>query len=304
MFANKLHINIGKSCFIEFSGPKVSDEDTVDPINISGYTLEKVSTTKFLGVTIDENLNWDTHRAKLAKKLAACSGILNRIKDNIPSSLHKDLYHTLFESHLSYGITVWGGVSAKKLEPLFKAQKMCIRIMFGDKDAYLNKFKTCARAREFGRQNLGADFYVKEHTKPLFRKLELITVHNLYFYHCINDVGKILKYRTPISLHSLFKFSNRNGKDTLVYLPTPSDSFAYRAGKIWNVVCNKLKLTSFTFKSNLLKSSVKREILRVQEEGDETNWNIALNCVMNNFNPPKISPQININRSSESQPTP
>ena len=176
--------------------------------------------------------------------------------------------------------------------------------MFGDKEAYLDKFKTCARARELDKQSLGNGFYVKEHTKPLFKKLELMTVHNLYFYHCINDVGKILKYRTPISLHSLFKFSNRNGKDTLVYLPTPSDSFAYRAGKIWNVVCNKLKLTSFTFKTNLLKSSVKREISRVQEEGDETNWNITLNCAMNNFNPPKISLHLILNKSSESQPTP
>ena len=46
--------------------------------------------------------------------------ILNRIKDNIPLELHKSLYHTLFESHLPYGITAWGGVSDKKLQSIFK----------------------------------------------------------------------------------------------------------------------------------------------------------------------------------------
>ena len=43
------------------------------------------------------------------------------IKDRIPPSIHKDLYHTLFESNLSYGITVWGGASDHKLQPLFVA---------------------------------------------------------------------------------------------------------------------------------------------------------------------------------------
>ena len=113
-------------------------------LSINGLPLERVESTKFLGVTIDKNLNWEEHRAKLSKKLATCSGILNRIKDNIPQELHKDLYHTLFESHLTYGITVWGGVSEAKLEPLFKAQKKCIPIMFEDRDAYLDKFKTSA----------------------------------------------------------------------------------------------------------------------------------------------------------------
>ena len=48
------------------------------------------------------------HINKLSKKLSSATGILNRIKDNIPSELHKNLYHTLFESHLAYGIiTAW-----------------------------------------------------------------------------------------------------------------------------------------------------------------------------------------------------
>ena len=72
---------------------------------------------------MDKNLNWDAHRAKLVKKLATSSGILSRIMDNIPDELHKDFYHTLCESHLTYGITVWGGAFESTLDPLFKAQE-------------------------------------------------------------------------------------------------------------------------------------------------------------------------------------
>ena len=143
-----------------------------------GQIFKQVHETKFLGVTIDENLNRNSHREQLAKKLASCSGLLNRIKDNIPTSLHKDLYHTLFESHLSYGITVWGGASNKKLEPLFKMQKMCLRIMFGDREAFLDKFKTSARCRPFGEQVLGGKFYKKENTKPLFNEQQITILHD------------------------------------------------------------------------------------------------------------------------------
>ena len=170
--------------------------------------------------------------------------MLNRIKDNIPTSLHKVLYHTLFESYLAYGITVWGGKSNKKLELLLKAQKMGTRIVFGDKEAYLNKFKTSSRCRPYREQILGSEFYRKEHTKPLFNTHEIMNVHNLYFYHCINDIFKVSKYRTHIvSLYFLFETSDRLGKETLILTPKPSDSYIYRAGTIWNTVLQYNKIS-------------------------------------------------------------
>ena len=90
---------------------------------------------------------------------AHCTGILNVIKDNIPDDLHKSLYHTLFESHLTYGITVWGGVTNNKLLPLFRLQQKCLRRLFGDKEAYLDKLKNSARVRLFEEQKLGVEFF-------------------------------------------------------------------------------------------------------------------------------------------------
>ena len=41
---------------------------------------------------------------------------------------------------------------------------------YGDKEAFVNKFRTCARNRRIKNQLLGEDFNSREHTKPLFKE--------------------------------------------------------------------------------------------------------------------------------------
>ena len=129
--------------------------------------------------------------------MSYCTGRLNRITQFIPTDHHTNLYHTLFESYLSYGVSVWGGAKPSKLKPVFKAQKKAIRVIFGDREKYIDKFRTCVRARPFSEQKLTSAFFIKEHTKPLFNKHKIMTLQNLYFYHSCN----------PSPLYDLFNFS-------------------------------------------------------------------------------------------------
>ena len=48
---------------------------------------------------------------------------INRIKDNLPINLHKELYFTLFESYLSYCISVWGEAAQCQLTPIWMIAK-------------------------------------------------------------------------------------------------------------------------------------------------------------------------------------
>jgi hypothetical protein len=71
---------------------------------------------------------------------------LRRIIHSIPVELYRNIYLALFESHLTYGISVWGvALKDKANDTLFITQKHCIRILFGDLAAYLEKLSTCAR---------------------------------------------------------------------------------------------------------------------------------------------------------------
>ena len=282
MMSNRLHINMSKCCYMEFSQQKLSNseqEAELPEIKIQNTCIKKVTETKFLGVIIDENLNWNAHIKQLTKKLSSCTGILSRIKDNVPSHLHKNLYQTLFESHLTYGVTVWGGVSQNKLLPLFRVQKKCLRIMFGDKEAYLDKFKTCARARSYDNQKLGVEFYTKEHSKPLFNNNHIMTIHNLHYYHCVMEIFKILKFRSPISLYSIFNISSRPGKDTFLISPYPMESFVYRASVAWNNIRQKLSIIDFSQNISTVKSSLTKFIHDHQQTGCTYEWEPTINIL-------------------------
>jgi hypothetical protein len=188
---------------------------------------------KFLGVIIDDKLNWDAHIKILKRKLGYAVATLNRIKDGIPNHLHRDLYYTLFESHLSYCISAWGSAAQFRINTLRVAQKHCVRVLFGNKSAYLEKKSTCARTRPFCLQNLGAEFFQPEATRNLFKDNEILSIHNLFSYHCSTETLKILKLRQPICLCEKYKLSNR--KQTLLINSFPSNGFTERSTSIWNI---------------------------------------------------------------------
>ena len=57
--------------------------------------------------------------------------------------------------------------------------------MFGDNEAYKNKFMTCARSQSKEQQILGAEFYELVHNKKVFNVNNMLTVYSLYKYHCL-----------------------------------------------------------------------------------------------------------------------
>ena len=139
---------------------------------------------------------------------------------------------------------------SKKLRLLFKAQKKAIRVVFGNKEQFLDKFRTCAKARPYPDQKLGHEFFNKEHTKPLFIANHILTLQNLNFYHTCSEIFKIFKYRNPISIFEKFKFSARGSKNLFITTPNPSNLYIYHASVAWNFARTLMtvKVTSTSIK--------------------------------------------------------
>ena len=187
---------------------------------------------------------------------------------------------------MSYCLSVWGGNKINKLEPLFIAQKSCVRMLFG-KSELVKKYNTCARCRPREKQVLDCTFYEKEHTKPLFLKDGILTVHNLYTYHCFLELLKIFKFRQPYSLFELFNFNKphiRSTRYNSTYINTPtyfsasSNEFTYKAVKIWNYYRSKLDTHDFEIAVNTIRYKLKSLIESIQNAGNTTEWSSQNFC--------------------------
>ncbi len=209
--------------------------------------------------------------------MRSAAAILCRIRHWIPKDNYLTIYHALFESHLTYGITVWGGIPTATMNKIFIIQKHCIRILFGDAEMYKEKFSTCARIRPYtgkDSQKLGKAFFCKEHTKRLFNQHSILAANNLYIYHCCIEIFKIMKFRNPINLYETLNISRRND-GMLLKTPTPSIQFLYAGPKIWNSVYKKIFvkiLGDLSTSVAIVKNSVKKLLLRNQKKHDENDW--------------------------------
>ena len=67
--ANKLTLSIDKSCFCVFHLKNIIVPTTLDYLNIGNEQLKRVQHTKYLGVTIDDQLTWKYHIDIILKDL-------------------------------------------------------------------------------------------------------------------------------------------------------------------------------------------------------------------------------------------
>ena len=67
--------------------------------------IPQVNEVKFLGITIDSKLCWNGHTEEMYKRFKCAITVIKHITPCIHKENYKTLYHTLFESHISYGIS-------------------------------------------------------------------------------------------------------------------------------------------------------------------------------------------------------
>ncbi len=80
------------------------------PLTIETSTVERVSSTKFLGVHIKEDLTWATNTTSLSKKAQQRLPFLRRLKRaSLPPPILTTFYSGTIDSTLKSCITVWYG---------------------------------------------------------------------------------------------------------------------------------------------------------------------------------------------------
>ena len=83
---------------------------------------------KYLGIRIDNKLNWKAHINNIALKLIRGNAMLYKCRDFVDAGILKSIYHALFELHIHYVCITWGQ-NVCTINQLFILQKKALRLI-------------------------------------------------------------------------------------------------------------------------------------------------------------------------------
>ena len=175
LLANKLTVNLSKTNFILFGSiQRLKGLEQTPILKIMDKAINRVSSTKFLGVIIDQNLSWDSHIDFISRKIAKSIGILYRARHLLNLDILKNLYYNLIYPYVSYATLTWGSNYKSKLNRIHVLQKRALRVItFADRRAP---------------------------SRPLFRKLDMLNV-----YEIVNlQLGELVFRHTNNCLPEIF----------------------------------------------------------------------------------------------------
>ena len=94
---------------------------------INGELLKVLTSYKYLGITVDYQLNFINHIKNLEKKIASGLGVLYKLKKFLPLNTLLLLYYVLIQPHMLYAITNWGSTCSTYKNRLRTLQNSAIR---------------------------------------------------------------------------------------------------------------------------------------------------------------------------------
>ena len=116
-----LVLNVAKSkLMLFFKSPKRPPKLT---LTINGDIIEQVEEFNFLGITVDQNVNWDAHITKISIQLARVIGILHKLKRTFPQHILRTIYNSLINSSTLYLRTVPLGIKMQTYKSI--AEESC-----------------------------------------------------------------------------------------------------------------------------------------------------------------------------------
>ena len=96
---------------------------------IHGHTLSRVTSAKYLGVTITIDLKWDSHISEICAKANRTISFLRRNLNIGSVAIKQQAYFTLVRPLVEYASTVWGPHTDKNIKKLEMVQRRAARFV-------------------------------------------------------------------------------------------------------------------------------------------------------------------------------
>lgn len=178
---HNLLLNLQKTNYVQFK--TAQNKNQTEPVVMCNSHLIKSKTiTHFLGLSIDQNLNWNSHINNVLTKINSGIYALKKMSFYCDAQTLRNIYFSYIHSHISFGICLFGATTKNNLDNILKQQKRALRIIL----------------------KLKYNDSVREH----FKNLKILTVYGQYI------LDTILMFKSnrkeTYSLHPIHKYNTRN----------------------------------------------------------------------------------------------
>ena len=186
---NKLSLNLKKTHFIIFQKQRARINVCEDLI-VDNVKIEMKDSTKFLGVMLDKYLDFDEHVQYTKGKVSRGLGILKRCRRVFIQKTLITLYYSFLYPYLNFCNSVWGNTNDRILKPLVVLQNRAVRLVSGAKRRTI-----IWNEREI---------LIPAHTDPLYIKLNVLKLRQIYIYSVQQFVFKYVHGLLPTIFNDFF----------------------------------------------------------------------------------------------------
>ena len=212
--ANRLTINTSKTEMLFFSNrPNVTLSNEL--ITLKDEYVSFVNHARFLGVIIDDKMNFKKHINLVVDKLSKHAGILYKIKGQLTNSARITYYNSFILPYLSFNILHWGSTNDIHLLPLIKIQKRIVRTISD------------------------ADFLA--HTTPLFHTLKILKLKDLYKFQAVIDTHKKIQDGFYGIQHGLQTRNSKLALPKFHRLTRTQQSVTFNGPTLWNMLPGEIR---------------------------------------------------------------
>lgn len=233
---NRLSFNTDKTTALLFSN-RIFDVITPSLLNVNCSPVFFANSVKFLGVKVDDRLNFSIHVNYICSKLAKTIGLLFRVAKTVPNYVLINMYYSLIYPYLIYCVLIWGDSANIHLHPLIMLQKKIIRVI------------------------TLSDYLA--HTPPLFYQTEILAFNDIYRYTLGTYMFKQHQNDTiGYPIHNYNTRNLRNAVPTFQRLAICQRSLSSNGPRLWNSIPlsirNSSTITAFkrNYKHYLINSYV------------------------------------------------
>ena len=222
--SNLLSLNTEKSYYCIFRTTQNCRLILPDTIEFNNKSIKRTKSIKYLGITLDEFLDWKEHTVNLKKSLNSLFSVFYNIRRYLTIEHIRVIYYTMIYSRIKYGITVYGLGNKDNLDKIQVLQNKLMKVIL--------------------------EKSWRHPTDELHTEVNILKVKDIFYQEISSFVNKYLRGDLPLVFTDYFQFVNHSygTRGNLSSLKSPlcrteigKKTVRFKGCEVWNNLSHKQK---------------------------------------------------------------